>query len=411
MTTDSNPMDPASDYVTINPGNISKYGFVCFHQPDECKIEDGFWAREAEINVGGKQGSFVQKFRIPEDWCVELIPGKKIADFENFEIASSSGSVDAIALLLQRSGWNQTREDLEAITHQCQQGSYVATYNFLGKKIPLGSGVSLPINDRMCWIGMILVHPELRRQGIARSIMNACLKHARFIQNKSIVGLDATPLGKQVYDSLGFKDSFTIWRSVINSPCDESYNNNSDHSLIPFDLMSAKKYLLRVSYDERINIIKLLASLPQSKNYMVIDGSEIRGIVLSRPGRLKPFIGPLIADSKATAYKLLEKTLNEWNKCGHETVLMDIPEWHFNDSIFYIDEKTSDHSTHQVPIKPIRSFARMYQVVTDSGLMESSNDKVTEKALNSHDETVAFMQKEKDEIVPIIYGTSGPEWS
>jgi GNAT superfamily N-acetyltransferase len=295
--------------------------------------------------------------------------------------------------------------------HDCNGGTFIANYSVKQQKMPLGSGVAFPVNDDLCWIGMILVHPELRRQGIAGSIMNQCLKHARLIQNKSIVGLDATPLGKQVYDSLGFKDSFTIWRSVINTSSVDGNNESRDLSVIPFDLNSAKKYLQKVGYAERLGIMEILGSLPETKNFMVFESSDIKGIILSRPGRLKPYIGPLIADSSTVALILIQKALNYWKELDHEEVLMDIPAQHLNDSIFINGDKSLDVDNHQIPVKPIRSFIRMYQLVFDAELLESPSDPAMKKALNCHEETAVFMQKEKEEIVPIMFGTSGPEWS
>jgi hypothetical protein len=53
----------------------------------------------------------------------------------------------------------------------------------------------------------------------------------------------------------------------------------------------------------------------------------------------------------------------------------------------------------------------MYQLVSDNAMVEKSNDLVMKKARESHDKTTAFMKKEIEQIVPKMYGTSGPEWS
>jgi len=364
--------------------------------------------REAVISIGGQHGDTFQKYKVPEEFCIELLADEKIVDADNYEINYFSTSQETIELLLHRAGWNQTRADLDSMVDHCQGGVFVATYNFISAKLPLGSGVSLPVNKEHCWIGMILVHPELRRQGIARSIMNSCLKHARLIQNKSIVGLDATPLGKQVYDSLGFRDSFAIWRSIIDTTFGLEVQ---DKSMMPFHFNDAKKYLQRINYTERIEIIEMLAPLPNARNFMFVDGKKIQGIVLSRPGRLKPFIGPLIADSKVIAFKLLSTVLSEWSKCGYETVLMDIPELHLINSIFIKEGSFQDSGDSKISVKPARSFIRMYQLISDNALVEKSNDLAMKKAQESHDKTATFMKKEIEQFVPKMYGTSGPEWS
>ena len=76
----------------------------------------------------------VQKFKIPEELCIELSPTKKIVTSDNFEIKNSSDTKDTIALLLQRAGWNQTRADLDAMHAHCHEGIFIASYNFQNQK-------------------------------------------------------------------------------------------------------------------------------------------------------------------------------------------------------------------------------------------------------------------------------------
>jgi len=415
MTTDSDSMDSKSDHIKLSSSNLSKYGFACFYRRGECKVEDDFWIREIEISLGGVEGSVIQKFKIPAKLCVELRPTIKIVNSDRFKISATSSSLNSIELLLQRAGWNQTSEDLAFISNHNQKGIFIASFNYENQEIPLGSGVSLSVNNDLCWIGMILVHPELRRQGIARSIMNACLEHARHDQNKSIIGLDATPLGKQVYDSLGFKDSFTIWRCEIKTFVETKVN--SDVAVVDLEFEPIKKYLQELNYPERLGIIEILKSLPGARNIMAIKKGRIIGFALSRPGRLKPFIGPLIADSDKVAMIILNEVLSSWEKSGHASVFMDIPEQHLQGSVFFNVESPTV-SPKQIPVNPVRSLVRMYQLVSidefenQTRLSPYSNSQLAlKKALDDYELTAAFMSKEKLKILPHMFGTSGPEWS
>ena len=408
-------MDSKSDLITISHNNLSKYGFVCFHQQGEYKVENGFWIREVEISLVGAEGSVIQKFRIPAKFCIELPPEAKIVNSDRYKTSASASSQNSIELLLQRAGWNQTSEDLTSMINLNQHGIFIASFNYENQEIPLGSGVSLSVSKDLSWIGMILVHPELRRQGIARSIMNKCLQHARLVQQKSIIGLDATPLGKQVYDSLGFKDSFTIWRSEIETSL--RVNVNSDVTLLNLDFKAIKEYLKQIDYIERLDIIEILNSLTASRNIMAIKDGKIVGFALSRPGRLKPFIGPLIADSEKAAMSILTEVLKSWEKSGHASVFMDIPEQHLQGSVF-INAKDSPVSPEQIPVNPVRSFVRMYQLVSmdefenQERLSQSTNAQIAlKKALDTHELTAAFMKKEMIKILPNMFGTTGPEWS
>jgi len=406
----------SKNYISITQENISKYGFTIFHYKDEPIINNNFWVRDVVLNTGEKIGNRVQKFKVPEELLIELSQKNKIINSRHYEINTASVATTSIKLLSERAGWNQTLADLKAMISHAPHEICTASYQLKKQMIPLGSGVSLPVNDDLCWIGMILVHPELRRQGIARSIMHACLVHARIDQNKAIVGLDATPLGKQVYDSLGFKDSFTIWRSFVSTSW--KYSQLSIESIVPFELGSIKKYLNKKNYTERTKIIELLGKLPGSKNFMAKSKNGIQGFVMSRPGRLKPFIGPIIADSDEVAKSLLANVLRYWKNSGHESVFIDIPEQHLDGSIYSKIEESVKSQHQQIPIKPVRSLIRMYQLVSKNEQLEkhifteSSKTRLAlQKALDCHEETAVFMRKEVQDIVPIMFGTAGPEWS
>ena len=83
-------------------------------------------------------------------------------------------------LLCERAGWNQTEEDLINYLDIAEDANFLATIDVKGSRISLGCGAVYFIGDDTCWISMILVHPEVRRQGIARAIMEHCIDHIQF---------------------------------------------------------------------------------------------------------------------------------------------------------------------------------------------------------------------------------------
>lgn len=400
--------------ITITDEHLGLYGFSCFHFRGEELLKNGVWEREIELAKGAKDSPEKAIFRIPEEKLLCLSKAKKITTHPHFAIDNVSDPIPAIKLLLARAGWNQTTEDLQSMHSHAADGTFLARFKVESRDIGLGSGVSLPVGDDLAWIGMILVHPELRRQGIAKTIMSRCLTHARTIQRRSIVGLDATPLGKQVYDSLGFQDSFLIWRSVLPTSlgfekylsCKVNLLNNED----------AANYLSTKNYEERSSIIALLSQLPGSYNLQATTSGKLCGIALSRPGRIRPFIGTLIADSPDIAKDLIAETTSHWQKAGYDSVFMDIPERHLDGkSIFSSETSKLVGRKGQIPVNPIRSFVRMYQLIAPDEQLDPDMSGISEALLQSSNKgfapTVAFMNKEKNELVPIMYGTNGPEWS
>jgi hypothetical protein len=73
-----------------------------------------------------------------------------------------------------------------------------------------------------------------------------------------------------------------------------------------------------------------------------------------------------------------------------------------------------DSLKEQIPIKPVRLLMRMYQLISNAEIIEYSPDMdatVLIQTVDGYEKTAAFMEKERNVIVPIMYGTSGPEWS
>jgi GNAT superfamily N-acetyltransferase len=408
------PLPQHEKVITLSTNNLSEYGFVCFYDKEDLHDANDFLIREIELASEAGKEKKLHKFKIPESLLIEISKDNKIVNSENYTINTIKSDLEPIKLLSERAGWNQTMEDLEAMNGLKNSGYQLATFHKENRDIPLGSGLSLAVSEDMSWIGMILVHPELRRQGIARSIMHSCLEHARLTQDKSIVGLDATPQGKQVYDSLGFKDSYKIWRANISTQVEHQSVQGLD--LEPFSLELIKDYLNRQNNAERFQIVELLSNLQNSKNIMAVSDGVVSGFIMSRPGRLKPFIGPLIANSDHIAFSLLNRVLGHWNTIGFEVAFIDIPEYHIDRNSLFVNEDNTSLSVTKshFSIKPLRSFVRMYQLVSNAeedGILQNFADGAWIKAKESYNKTLAYMDKEKNEILPTMYAIGGPEMS
>lgn len=397
--------------LMINEDHLEKYGFACFYQGKYPELNHGYWQRAIEIAIDGGGRQRYKKLKIPESLLIKLEPNAKLCKHKNFKISRNAQAMAIVKLLSERAGWNQTTSDLELMNTKSESGVFIANFQVAGQDISLGSGAVFPVNDNLAWIGMILVHPELRRQGIARQVMTKCLSHIRLHHKQTIIGLDATPLGKQVYEALGFKDSFTIWRSTIDTNTPKVTPSNWQFS--PLDLPGVRDYLKTKNYPERRQLIGLLATIPDSYNLVISGDGKTSGFVMSRPGRLKPFVGPLIADNDETTSYLLKEVLNYWKEKGFHEVFMDIPEYHIDAKNLFADSRSGQNASGRITITPVRSFSRMYQLISDvqADNLQINDEAVLQKSLSAYDQTMSFAEKEKYEIAPIMYGTSGPEWS
>src|SRR5882724_8331694 len=106
-------------------------------------------------------------------------------------------------------GWNQTLDDWERFLTTEPDGCFLAEWN----GAPAGTATTTIYGPDLAWIGMVLVHPEYSQRGIGRALLERCIERLRGGHVRCIK-LDATPLGKKVYDNLGFKDEWTLTRWV-----------------------------------------------------------------------------------------------------------------------------------------------------------------------------------------------------
>jgi len=104
-------------------------------------------------------------------------------------------------------GWNQTPDDWRLFLEWQPDGCYVAEVD--GRLA--GTATTTCYGTEVAWIGMVLVHPDCRRHGVGRALLSHCLGFLRERRIRSIK-LDATPLGKTLYDQLGFVDEWTLAR-------------------------------------------------------------------------------------------------------------------------------------------------------------------------------------------------------
>src|SRR3954465_3999251 len=114
-------------------------------------------------------------------------------------------------------GWNQTPGDWQRFIELSPRGCLLAECE--GR--PVATATTINYGRELGWIGMILVHPDVRRRGIARVLMQHSIEILQTAGVKSIK-LDATPAGREVYLRMGFKDEYTLTRYEHDSATPKS---------------------------------------------------------------------------------------------------------------------------------------------------------------------------------------------
>lgn len=111
-------------------------------------------------------------------------------------------------------GWNQSASFWAMLMGAPSAESWVASW---GDGV-VGSSVLWRYGSEMAWIGMVIVHPAYRRRGIARALLKRCLD---VCQERGVarIGLDATPVGRELYSDLGFVETDEIIRHERAALC------------------------------------------------------------------------------------------------------------------------------------------------------------------------------------------------
>jgi len=326
--------------------------------------------------------------------------------------------------LSKKAGWNQTSDDLKLLAAQDPKGNLLGVTDIDGISKPLGSGMVLNVGESLAWLGMVLVHPEHRRQGIASAIMEQCIEVARLAMDNSIVGLDATPAGLQVYKNIGFQMSFKIWRCQLQTEA----TIQIDASTEVIRNLSMYKYtdMLRDMnlHTKFIGISVIQKMHPEGVWVALAKGKPI-GMVMTRPGRLKPFIGPLVAASPGIARTLLDHVLKYWKEKGYDEAFIDIPEKHFSGASRWESEmKCNTPPTDCIlgqGVEAARCFIRMYEVISDENFIRLSariaqgnkyarSIEALEHGRAGYAETIEYMKNEMKSL-EYQYAVGGPELS
>lgn len=201
-------------------------------------------------------------------------------------------------------GWNQTVADwrrlLDLFSDTCFGG-------WVGDRLVATSTLAT-YENRVGWIGMILVDEAHRRQGYGSAIFEAALEAGRRADLEAI-GLDATDAGRRVYASYGFERTGGIdrWRGTLNPPASECCVK-SDNQKRTVEFGDTEQI---ASFDANrceVNRVPLLRHLLDSEGTIGIrsirDG-KTDGYAVVRPGRTCPHVGPVVADDRDAFERVL----------------------------------------------------------------------------------------------------------
>lgn len=215
-------------------------------------------------------------------------------------------------------GWNQTPDDwLRFLNHQ-PDGCFIAEWD--GQ--PVGTATTTIYEDKVAWIGMVLVHPDARRRGIGRALLEHCIAFLK--PQVECIKLDATPLGKTLYDTLGFKDEWTLQRwqtDAVILPAEQQPYRIQRWCDVERDVPSS---LDLAAFG--VNRWPMIQSLVRQVQFSFTHQTIKRRVVafgVTRKGARAYYLGPIVGESFAAAGPLI-KTLAYM--LPNERIFWDIPD-------------------------------------------------------------------------------------
>ena len=246
--------------------------------------------------------------------------------------------------LRRLAGWNQKPEDWQRLLTLEPRGCFVALRN----GAVVGTVTTTVYGTALAWIGMMLVHPEHRRSGIATRLMNRALEYLRKGQ-VGCIRLDATPVGRPVYEKLGFISEWQLQRWQRAEDCAElapDSNQNQTRELEERDWPFVEEIDAAAIGAHRVELLRRLGQ--ESRRAVVWPAiGEVLGFGFLRPGADSNYLGPLVCSVVDAFDRLLPDLLSA---AAHSSVTWDIPD----------HNATAIAAAQRFGFKPVRPLMRMH---------------------------------------------------
>ena len=200
------------------------------------------------------------------------------------------------------SGWNQTSADWERFLASSPRGCFVMED---GVKV-VGTAATICYENRFAWIGMVLVDPEYRKQGIGTQLLNKSIEHLDH-SRISTIKLDATPLGQRLYTKMGFVSEFEIERWILKRPSGTiSPTTPSSPAPLTDEIFALDRGCFGA--DRSFLLRSLCDEAPELAITVWQDGVP-QCFACGRHGLFADHLGPCMATSRAAADQLLREFL------------------------------------------------------------------------------------------------------
>jgi GNAT superfamily N-acetyltransferase len=230
----------------------------------------------------------------------------------------TTGDIPGGIRLKEVAGWNQTRQDWERFLASSPKGCFVAEV----EGTICGTATTISYENRLAWIGMVLVDPEHRSRGFGTRLLEKAIGHLDELQVPTIK-LDATPQGKPIYEKLGFVSEWELERWTLQRTAIEGSKlpDRDLHKTMTSDLLES---ILRTDREvfgaDRGFLLRNLHEDEPAFTLGNILDEVVEGYAFGRRGSFADHLGPWFATNSDSARRLLEAFLT---RSKREVLIVD----------------------------------------------------------------------------------------
>ncbi|MCS7161489.1 MAG: GNAT family N-acetyltransferase [Gemmatales bacterium] len=242
--------------------------------------------------------------------------------------------------LKDQAGWNQTRQDWERFLALEPEGCFVAEYQ--GQRA--GTTVALCFGQ-VAWLAMVLVDHALRRRGIGRALVAHALQ---YLESRQVltVRLDATSLGRPLYEQFGFQIEYSLTRFTGVPVFVECSSHISMRPADAKDFSEVCTLDATVTHTDRRRLLAAWWSDKQVIKYVTDGNNQVSAYAMIRPGSRASMVGPILANPDI-GLAVFSKVLVA---CAARPIYLDLPDF----------QPVAQHCAERVGLRAERSFFRMW---------------------------------------------------
>ena len=217
----------------------------------------------------------------------------------------------------KKEGWNPGEQDYDIFWKTDPDGFY----GFFYEDALIAGGSVVSYNDEFGFMGLFIVHPDFRDQGIGRKLWylrrNLLLER---LKDGVAIGMDGVVAMQPFYARGGFKMAFKderyecMGQKLSYSDAISTIEDEDFEQILAYDLLS-------LGYN-RQRFLKNWLLNPDSLSFKYLTENGLSGYATIRKADHGYKIGPLFADSDEIAEDLYRACLN-WAE--GEAVFLDIP--------------------------------------------------------------------------------------